>query len=226
MGLTIPKMGSIAPTMGRSTAAYMPMPQTGLANALFSGVQQRLLGLLFGQPDKSFYLSEIVRQLHSGTGAVDRELNRLEHSGLVSVQRIGNQKHYQANEQSPIYSELHGIIQKTVGLHDPLKQALSPFADQIQFAFVYGSVAKGTDSARSDIDLMIVGKDISYSDVYSHLQKAESTIGRLVNPTIMEMRDWRKRVTGKSSFVEKVVDQPKIFIIGSESDLSDERTAR
>lgn len=130
MGLTVPKMGCIAPTMGRSTAAYTPMPQTGLANALFSGVQQKLLALLFGQPDKSFYLSEIVRQLHSGTGAVDRELNRLEHSGLVSVQRIGNQKHYQANEQSPIYSELHGIIQKTVGLHDPLKQALSPVADQ------------------------------------------------------------------------------------------------
>lgn len=73
---------------------------------------------------------------------------------------------------------------------------------------------------------MIVGKDISYSDVYSHLQKAESIIGRVVNPTIMEMQDWRKRVTGKSSFVEKVVDQPKIFIIGSKSDLSDERTAR
>ena len=212
--------------MGRSASAYMPMPQTGLANALFSGVQQRLLGLLFGQPDKSFYLSEIVRQLHSGTGAVDRELNRLEHSGLVSVQRIGNQKHYQANEQSPIYSELRGIVQKTVGLYDPLKQALSTFAEQIQFAFVYGSVAKGTDSARSDIDLMIVGRDINYSDVYTHLQQAESIIGRTVNPTIMEWDDWKKRASGKSSFVEKVVDQPKIFIIGSQSDLNDERTAR
>lgn len=224
MGLTVPKLGFINPNMGKSYT-YMPMPQTGLANALFSGVQQRLLGLLFGQPDKSFYLSEIVRLLHSGTGAVDRELNRLEHSGLVSVQRIGNQKHYQANEQSPIYAELRGIIQKTVGLHDPLKQALLPFVDQIAFAFVYGSVAKGTDSARSDIDLMIVGEGISYSDVYEKVQTAESIVGRAVNPTIVEMKDWRKRIAGKSSFVEKVIDQPKIFIVGSEADLSNEPVA-
>ena len=102
----------------------------GLADALFSAVQQRLLGLLFGHPERSFYAKEIVKALQSGTGAVTRELQKLENSGLVSAERIGNQKHYRANVQSPIYQDLRGIVQKTVGLHDPLQQALAPFADR------------------------------------------------------------------------------------------------
>jgi len=193
-------------------------PDNSLAGALFSGVQKRLLALIFGHPERSFYTSEIVRQLQSGTGAVERELARLQKSGLIAVERIGNQKHYRANPDSPIFGELHGIIQKTIGLKDPLQRALQDHINQIKVAFVYGSVAKQSDTAHSDIDLMVVGNDLVYSDLYGALQKAEKDIGRSVNPTIMDMAEWKKK-RENSSFIQKVASQPKIFIFGSEADL-------
>lgn len=193
--------------------------QASLANALFSGVQQRLLALLFGQPERSFYMSQIIRQLHSGTGAVERELGRLERSGLISVERIGNQKHYRANRASPIFPELHGIIQKTVGLKEPLQRALQDFAPQIKVAFVYGSVARQTDTANSDIDLMVIGDGLVYSDLYLGLQNAEKTLGRPVNPNILDLDEWKKKRAEPSSFIRKVIEQPKVFIFGSEADL-------
>ena len=190
-----------------------------LSSALFSNVQKRLLALLFGRPERSFYMSEIVRTIRSGTGAVERELQRLHRSGLVSMERIGNQKHYRANNESPIFNELHSIVQKTVGLTEPLRDALEPFANKIAIAFVYGSVAKQTDTAQSDIDLMIVADDVTYSDLFEHLQKAEALLGRPVNPTILDKEAWRRRRLTKNAFVEKVAGQPKIFILGSEADL-------
>src|ERR1700691_4039401 len=126
-----------------------------LSNALFSNVQQRVLALIFGHPERSFYTSEIVRDVRSGTGAVQRELSRLRCSGLVSVERIGNQKHYRANRQSPIFEELQSLVLKTVALTEPLKKSLEPYSDKIKTAFVYGSVAKGADTAQSDIDVMV-----------------------------------------------------------------------
>jgi predicted nucleotidyltransferase len=193
--------------------------QPSLANALFSGVQQRLLALLFGQPEHSFYMSQIVRQLHSGTGAVERELGRLERSGLISVERIGNQKHYRANRASPIFSELHAIIQKTVGLKEPLQHALQKYASQIKVAFVYGSVARQADTATSDIDLMVIGNGLIYSDLYAGLQEAEKILGRPVNPNILDFDEWKKKRADAGSFIQKVISQPKIFILGSEADL-------
>ena len=108
---------------------------TNLSDALFSNVKQRVLALIFGHPERSFYISEIVRNVHSGTGAVERELARLEQSGLVSVKRIGNQKHYQANHESPIFEELRAIVLKTVGLVDPLRKSLAQYINKIKAAF-------------------------------------------------------------------------------------------
>src|ERR1700756_961423 len=118
------------------------MEALSISNALFSKVQQRVLALIFGHPERSFYTSEIVRHVHSGTGAVERELSRLQSSGLVSVERIGNQKHFRANRQSPIFAELQSLVVKTVGLTEPLRKALQPHSSKIKVAFVYGSVAK------------------------------------------------------------------------------------
>jgi predicted nucleotidyltransferase len=190
----------------------------GLSDALFSNVQGSVLALLFGSPERSFYTSEIIKSIDAGTGAVDRELSRLAESGLVTVERIGNQKHFQANRASPIYEELRGIVLKTVGLADPLRAALEPDAKKIVAAFVYGSVAKKSDTAKSDIDLMVIGRDLSYSDLFSGLQKAEATLHRPVNPNIMPLEDWQRKRNQKS-FVSKVDAQPKIFIFGSENDL-------
>src|SRR6201985_2925922 len=99
-----------------------------MSNALFSKVQQRVLALIFAHPERSFYTSEIVRRIHSGTGAVERELSRLERSGLVSVERIGNQKHFRANRESPVFAELRSLVLKTVGLTEPLRKALQPYS--------------------------------------------------------------------------------------------------
>jgi predicted nucleotidyltransferase len=195
------------------------MEPISLSSALFSKVQQRVLALIFGQPERSFYMSEIIRNAHSGTGAVERELSRLQRSGLVSVERIGNQKHYQANRQSPIFGELQSLVIKTVAMAEPLKKALEPFADKIKTAFVYGSVARGADTARSDIDLMVIGDKLNYSELYTALQDVESAFGRQVSPTFLSPRDWRRKASDKSSFICKVNALPKIFVFGSEKDL-------
>jgi predicted nucleotidyltransferase len=193
--------------------------QTSLSSALFSNVQRRVLGLIFGQPERSFYTSEIVRTVNSGTGAVERELQRLESSGLVSTQRIGNQKHYRANPDSPIFGELQSLVLKTVGLAGPLADALRPYAQKIQAAFVFGSVAKGSDTAASDIDLLVIGDGLDYSDLHTALQGAESRLHRKVNPLFLTRGDWQRKFSRKDSFVQRISAQPKVFIVGSESAL-------
>jgi predicted nucleotidyltransferase len=190
-----------------------------LSNALFSKVQQRVLALIFGQPERSFYTSEIKRNVNSGTGAVERELSRLRRSGLVSIERIGNQKHYRANRQSPIFAELHSLVIKTVALTEPLRKSLEPYSDKIKAAFVYGSVAKGMDTARSDIDLMVIGDELSYSELYAALQNVENALARKVSPTFLSPKDWRRKASDKGSFISKVNALPKIFVLGSEKDL-------
>jgi predicted nucleotidyltransferase len=190
-----------------------------LSSALFSGVQQRVLALIFGHPERSFYTSEIVRNVHSGRGAVERELARLEQTGLVSIVHIGNQKHYRANHESPIFNELHGIVLKTVGLMEPLRQSLAPYSEKITVAFVYGSIAKGTDTARSDIDLMVIGDDLTYAEIFAGLQKAEAILQRSVNPTFLSFDDWCDKLATKDSVIAKIAAQPKLFIFGSEIDL-------
>jgi predicted nucleotidyltransferase len=197
----------------------MTMDAISLSNALFSKVQQRVLALIFGQPERSFYTSEIVRNVHSGTGAVERELSRLLRSGLVSVERIGNQKHYRANHQSPIFSELRSLVIKTVALTEPLRKSLELHSDKIKAAFVYGSVAKGTDTAHSDIDLMIIVDESSYSELYTALLDVEDILCRKVSPMFLSLNDWRRKVSEKGSFISKINALPKIFVVGSEKDL-------
>jgi predicted nucleotidyltransferase len=193
--------------------------ETSLSSALFSNVQKRVLGLIFGQPGRSFYTSEIMRNVRSGTGAVERELTRLRDSGLVSVQRIGNQKHYRANADSPIFEELRSLVRKTVALTEPLKESLEPIAKTIDTAFIYGSFAKGTDTAASDIDLMVIGDDLDYAGLFSAALDAETKLGRKVSPTLLSHKDWIKKSNDPGSFVSKVRKLPKIFVIGSEKSL-------
>jgi predicted nucleotidyltransferase len=214
-------MGMNDPKMGKSRVS-----EGGIAGALFSNVQKRLLALIFGHPERSFYLSQIVITLRSGRGAVERELARLEGCGLVLAERIGNQKHYRANRDAPIFQELYGIVQKTSGLADPLRRAFEPFAPRIKTAFVYGSIAKGTDTARSDVDLMVIGDDLTYSDLFSGLAQAEKTLARPVNPTILAPSEWTRKRSEENSFVAKIAGQPKIFVFGSEADLGDEPKPR
>jgi predicted nucleotidyltransferase len=190
-----------------------------LSNALFSKVQQRVLALIFSHPERSFHASEIVRSVRSGVGAVQRELSKLERSGLVSVERIGNRKHYQANQAAPIFEELRGLVEKTVGLAEPIRKSFEPHAGAIKSAFVYGSVAKGADTADSDIDLIVIGDDLNYSDLYTAAQNAESKLRRKVHPLFLSPEDWQRKTSDKGSVFSKISHSPKIFIIGSEKDL-------
>lgn len=195
------------------------MAPLSVANALFSKVQQRVLALIFGHPERSFYMSEIVRTVSSGTGAVERELARLQRSGLVSLERIGNQKHYRANRGSPVFKELQSLVVKTVALTEPLRIALAPYADKIKSAFVFGSVARGTDTARSDIDLIVIGNELSYADLYTALQNAETMLRRKVSPIFLSPDEWRRKASRKDSVIGRISTQPKISIIGSDDDL-------
>ena len=217
LGMIMPNMGTRKRTPSHSNRKAL---HSTLAGALFTGTQQRVLALLFGQPNRSFYASELITLARAGSGAVQRELAKLSKSGLVTVKTIGSQKHYQANPDSPIFAELHSITQKTVGLAEPLRDALTPLARKIRAAFVYGSVAKRQDTAASDVDVMLLSDELSYGDVFSALEDVGVRLGRTVNPTILTQQEFSKRVKRKEAFLTRVLAQPKIWLIGSEDDLA------
>ena len=216
----MPKSGMLVPTMGIGTKRPARNTRSAsLVDALFSGTQQKVLAWLFGQPGRSFYATELIGLANAGSGAVQRELARLAQSGLVTARAVGNQKHYQANPESPIFAELCGIVQKTVGLAEPLRDALAPLAPRIRAAFVYGSVAKRQDTAASDIDLMLISDDVAYGDLYAALETLSTRLGRTVNPTLYTAQELAKRVKRKEAFVTRVLAQPKIWLIGGEDAL-------
>lgn len=192
---------------------------TALADALFTKSQQRVLGVVFGNPARTFYANEIIARAGSGNGAVQRELAKLEGAGLVRVTRVGNQKHYQANADASVFSALHELVLKTSGLADVLRESLAPIRGGIKAAFVFGSIAKGQDTAGSDIDLMVVSDEVAYADLFNVIEGASLRLGRSVNPTVYSVSELEKRLRERKSFVVRVLKQPKIWLVGGEDDL-------
>jgi predicted nucleotidyltransferase len=201
-------MGNNIPNMGKRPAAQ------GLGTALFPRVRLRVLSVLFGEPERAFSISEIIRMAASGNGAVARELDRLRAANLITVRG----KLYQVNRHSPIFNELRMMLLKTIGLVEPLRSALKPLESKIDFAFIFGSVAKGLDTATSDIDLMIVSDDVAYGEVFKAVQKAEKQLRRTVSPQMLTAEEWRQKRKEKGSFVSKIADQPRLFVFGSDDD--------
>ena len=197
-----------------------------IATVLFTRTQRGVLALLFGMPDRSYYTNEIVRSAGLGVGTVQRELEALSACGLVSVERVGNQRHYQANSASPIFAELRGIVQKTFGVVDVLRQLLAPVASQIEVAFVYGSVAKGTDRADSDIDLMVVSEKLSYMDLMKISLGAQQKLQREVNPTLYKSAEFRRKLGEGNAFLRRVLEQQRLDVIGSSDELQESRKSR
>lgn len=187
---------------------------SAIGDALFTKTQQRVLSLLYGRPEQTFYLNEIVRLAHVGKGSVSRELEKLCAAGLLTVSRQGNQNHYQANANNPIFNELKAITQKTFGVVDIIKAALVSLLPKLSRAFIYGSVAQGTEHAGSDIDLMLVGDDISYSEVMDLLAPAEKQLGRTINPTLYTVAEFTDRKTNHQPFIQRVMEQPKLWLVG------------
>lgn len=194
--------------------------KVSISAALFPKVRQRVLGLLYGQPDADFHTNEVIRLTDSGTGAVQRELENLTAAGLVIVKQVGNQKRYQANRETPFFAELRGIVIKSFGLADVLRKALKLATTQIHIAFIYGSIAKQEDTAKSDIDLMIIGKDLTYADIFQLLEKAEIQLRRKINPTFYSPTEWLRKTKDGNDFVTKIISHPKIFLIGTDDELS------
>lgn len=192
---------------------------SGIAAALFTPIQERVLGLLFGQPERRFQSAEIIRRIQGGTGAVHRQLGRLADAGLVAVTRVGNQKHYQADPTSPVFTELHGLALKTVGLASPLEQALAPLAPRITAAFLYGAVAEGRDTSASDVDLLIISETLTHRELTAALEGVQRLLGRAVQPMLMTPMHWRVSRTMRDTFVDRVGDATKIFLVGSARDL-------
>ena len=194
--------------------------RSGLADVLFTKVQRSVLAVLFGNPGRSFYANEIIGLAKSGTGAVQRELARFESAGLVTVTRIVNQKHYRANADAPVFEELRALVLKTFGFADVLRAALAPVSRRIRAAFVYGSIAKRQESANSDVDLMVISDSLSYADLFSALEEPARRLGRTISPTVYSLDELARRIKQKNSFVTRVLEQPKIWVIGADRDLA------
>lgn len=219
--LDMPNIGIIMPYMGTQTnPPKHPNPSfEGLGSVLFTNTQQRVLACLFGQPERSYFANELINLTGAGSGAVQRELKRLSESGLVTSEMRGNQRHFQANPHSPIFQELTQIVQKTFGLAHPIREALAPYREAIRCAFIFGSIAKKQDTTASDIDLFIVSNTLSYSDMVNQLLGTEVRLGRGINTTIYTEADVQQRLRKGNAFLTRLLEQPKIWIIGNESDV-------
>ncbi|MEH6450301.1 MAG: nucleotidyltransferase domain-containing protein [Oleispira sp.] len=187
----------------------------GIGDALFTKAQQKVLALFYGQPESSFYLNEVVRIADMGRGVISRELNKLTEAGLLVVSKQGNQNHYQANADSPIFNELISVVKKTFGIKGLLQVALASMVSQLEQAFIYGSVAKGEEHAGSDVDVMLVGEELSYGEVMELLESVEEQLQRSVNPTLYSPEEFEQRLAEGHNFLTKVMALPRIDLLSS-----------
>ena len=196
-----------------------------LASALFTDSQSRLFNWLFGQPQRAYHLNELRRLTGLGSASLQRELNRLAVAGLVDAQAVGNMRRFQANPQSPVYAELVALTRKTLGTVPVLRDALVSLQPGLQAAWVYGSVAKQTDTANSDIDVMLVGNGLLLGQVLTCLEPAEAQLGRKINPSCYSPQEFERRRAVPDSFVNRVLSQPILALIGEAGNASDKEEA-
>lgn len=183
-----------------------------IASALFTDSQAKVYAWLFGQPERSYHLSELRRLSGLGSASLQREVNRLVDAGLVTSERVGNLRCFQANPASPVQAELVALTRKTLGAVPLLRQALAPLAAQLHTAYIYGSVARQTDTAHSDIDLMLVGTDVGLADVLPLLLPLEPSLGRKINPSLYTPEQYAKRLQEPDSFIQRVLAQPTLVV--------------
>lgn len=187
-----------------------------LSDTLFGHTRGAVLSVLYGHVGDSFYLRQLARLTKIALGPVQREIRQLVEAGLVTRKTVGAQTLYTANQKSPVFREIKNLINKTVGMHDVLADALDPLRERINLAFVYGSVARSRETEHSDVDLMIVGK-VDFDEIVESLAGAEKVLNREINPTVYSVREFAKKVRG--NFLKNVLAEKKLFIIGGEDDL-------
>ena len=212
-----PILGTIIPRMG---TARLTRVSNSVGAALFGATRQAVLSLLFGHPDQRFYQRQIIRALALGFGAVQRELEQLVGAGIVTRTIEGRQTYFQANRECPVFTELQGLVRKTFGVAQALQKGLVPLSEKVCLAFVYGSVAAGTEKAGSDIDVMVIGDEISLEDVVAAVADAQVALEREVNPSVYHTEEFYRKLAGGHHFLANVVAGPKIFLIGDEHELA------
>ena len=194
------------------------MRKIKLLDALLPKTRQGILAALFGQPDKTWYVSEVARRMGVPPSSLQRELQDLAQAGILKSHRQGRMVYYQANTDSPVYADLRGLLLKTAGLVDVLADALKPLAAKLELVFVYGSVASGTEQSDSDIDLMVVGK-VAPADFALPLRRARELLGRAINPTVYTLAEFNKKRASKDHFLSQVLARPRLIVLQDEHDL-------
>ncbi len=190
-----------------------------LMDQLFSTTRQRVLAQLLLNPDSSFHLRELARLTGSHAGTLGRELDKLTAGGLVLRSELGNQVHYQADTRCPLFAELAAMFRKTHGMVPVLHEALAPLAKNIRLAMVFGSMAHGTQSAASDIDLLVVGK-VGFAELVQALYPAQQSLQREINPVLYDAAEFKRRVAANDGFVRRLSDKPGVFLMGDKDDLA------
>ncbi|MDO9605223.1 MAG: nucleotidyltransferase domain-containing protein [Hydrogenophaga sp.] len=181
--------------------------------------RRRLLAVLCMRTGQWFHLRELERLTSAASvGSLKKELDLLAGVGLLNIRKVGNQTQFCVNEDHPVYPELMGLVRKSIGLVDVVHAALAPWTQQISVAFVYGSMAQGTDTPHSDVDVMILG-DVSFANAVNALYDCQATLGREINPKLMTLVEWQTRKAAGDSFVQDVLNKPKLFILGGPNEL-------
>lgn len=189
-----------------------------LGAVFFGAYRRRVLGLLLLHPDEAFHLREIARITDTQPGTLRRELLQLTQAGVFTCEKMGNLVRYRADKACPIYAELRGILKKTAGVVDVLREALAPLSDGISAAFVYGSVASGAERRASDIDVMVVGR-VTFEQVTAALHGAFDALRREVNASVYSEAEFNQRSREKGQFLARVMKEPVLMILGNEHDL-------
>jgi len=200
-----------------STRTSQTIPALGLGSTLFGRTRLAVLSLLLLKPEQRLYLRQIASLTGLAVGAVQRELALLTGCGLLHEEREGRQRYFRANTRCPVFDELKGLLVKTGGLADVLRERLAPLKDRCRVAFIYGSFAEGTEDAQSDVDVMVVG-EVSFAEVSDALGEVQLALGREVNPTVYSPGEFGQKLS--LPFLKSVVAKPKIYLIGDEHDLA------
>jgi len=190
-----------------------------LETLLGSKLRAKVLGWLFTHPDERYFVRQLTNLVEEDSTNVSRELARLEKTGILVSTTEGKQKYYQVNRKSPIYNELHGLIVKTAGVVDVLRSALAPAMERIKVAFVFGSIAAGTEERMSDIDMIVIGRT-TFSEIVSLISPAQKTLGREINPVVYPVTEFKHKIQENHHFLKTVLEGDKIFLIGDKGELN------
>jgi predicted nucleotidyltransferase len=187
-------------------------------DALLPKTRQGILAATLVQSEKAWYASELAHRLGVPSSSLQRELHDLSEAGILKTHRQGRMVYYQANRDSPVFPDLRGLLLKTAGLVDVLAQALKPVSSKVASAFVYGSMAAGSEESDSDIDLMVIGP-VSPEDIALPLRRARESLGREINPTVYTPAEFERKRTAQDPFLKQVLDKPRLVVLGNKDEL-------